>query len=103
MTDPTPEERAPFGFKNTEEFVVWLSAERIDVAVKALDAAHANMIHAAVAAETERCADVWPLSVACSMCGALARQWCREPSSASTTQLCHDVRWQAAIRGGEDD
>ena len=54
MTEP--DSATPFGFKNTTEFVVWLSAERIDIAVKALDAAHANLVKEATAAETERCA-----------------------------------------------
>ncbi len=58
MTNPTPEKRAPFGFKDTTEFVVWLSAERLDIAVKALDAAHANIVNEAVAAERERCANI---------------------------------------------
>ena len=61
---PTPEERAPFGFKNTTEFVVWLSAERLDVAVKALDAAQANLIRAAVAAE--RAKHFYELAKLCS-------------------------------------
>ena len=87
MADPTPEEKAPFGFEDTTQLVEWFRTQEISVAVAGLDAVHRNLVRAAVAANTERCAAL----VEAKSCGGS----CDHP--------IHHKQWQlaAAIRRGE--
>ena len=63
MPDPTPEEKALFGFEDTTQPVGWLRTQEITVAVSGLDAVHRNLVRAAVAAEAQRLRKVF-LSIA---------------------------------------
>jgi hypothetical protein len=55
---------------------------------------------AAVEAETERCAGVYPANFICVDCNAPVGSLCR--IAEGPTGLYHGARWQAAIRAGAE-